>query len=76
MTKDHGSRDYWPVAILTQHYLNQMTCNAPGCNETHQLYLQARCHEDAPPTCIYSSGVLRIECSVCKLQVCEIAVAP
>lgn len=57
--------------------LDRMTCSTAGCKcgASGGLIFRARCHLDAVPLTVYSHGVIRIECSVCRRPVVDIQVA-
>jgi hypothetical protein len=68
---------------LTQHELDEMRCQAPGCAHTDRhcnLTLHARCHPHMAPWATYDAarGVLKLACSAmgCGKPVGEIKVAP
>lgn len=55
--------------------LAPMKC-ACGCGkEGGPIALHGKCHISAPTVAWYVDGMIRIECSVCKKLVAEIAVA-
>jgi hypothetical protein len=55
------------------HEVNQ--CNDAETDD-HGLYFHSLCHPDEPPwACYEPGGYVRFTCSVCELEVCEVAVA-
>lgn len=67
-------------APLDQAALNQMWCQAPGCDHSDhsgQFYIHAACHPRAGMEVMYdrTSGTMMVGCRTCHRRVAEIAVA-
>lgn len=62
---------------LTRKQLDPMKCGTPGCGCSGPLVLTAKCHMGTPVTATYdwTTGMLTIQCSVCKRHVATIEVA-
>lgn len=68
-----------PRTLYTRQRLDAAQCADPGCTAPgcKTLVLSPICHPGAPVVASYThgTGALRLECYVCGLRVCHVAVA-
>lgn len=63
---------------LTQHELDDLCCNKPGCSHENdnEVWLTSHCHPGPiEVSYVKSRGVLVIRCKKCQSQLIEIEVA-